>query len=277
MSLSGVSLFDGDHRAHHEGFQHTSGLVVNVRAFGAVGDGVTDDTAAIQDAIDYIVTNQQTTASGSLFFPSSSYKVTSTFDLTGLNTAFHFLGGNRAGGLNSHQMPPATRIDGRTITTGPVFYYDGNGSTANHHYERLSVLAGRTGWHYEHTADMHFTNCGGSVIEDGHADNAPVLMNNSFWGWFDYCAFTAPDGDKPSVILRGSSPVVNAQASGLMRFANCTFKSGGIAIEQNVNANEVGNVFILNSIVEDSEGQPLLDIIEGGTVDTAYPIIGIMV
>lgn len=43
----------------------------NVRSFGAVGDGVVDDTAAIQDAID-------ATAGQPLYFPSGKYKVTST-------------------------------------------------------------------------------------------------------------------------------------------------------------------------------------------------------
>lgn len=45
----------------------------NVKAFGAAGDGVADDTAAIQAAID---------ASNSVTFPSGTYKVLSTITLT---------------------------------------------------------------------------------------------------------------------------------------------------------------------------------------------------
>lgn len=44
---------------------------VSVKDFGAVGDGVTDDTAAIQAALD---------AGGSVFFPAKQYKVTSTLN-----------------------------------------------------------------------------------------------------------------------------------------------------------------------------------------------------
>lgn len=46
--------------------------IVSVKDFGAVGDGVTDDTAAIQAAIDYLAANN----GGHLYFPASVYLVT---------------------------------------------------------------------------------------------------------------------------------------------------------------------------------------------------------
>ena len=45
---------------------------INVRWFGATGDGVTNDTDAIQDAIDYCYTNN----SGEVFIPAGTYSVT---------------------------------------------------------------------------------------------------------------------------------------------------------------------------------------------------------
>jgi len=47
---------------------------VSVKDFGAVGDGVTDDTVAIQAAIDYI----ESINYGALFFPLGTYKLTDT-------------------------------------------------------------------------------------------------------------------------------------------------------------------------------------------------------
>lgn len=47
--------------------------VVNVKDFGAVGDGAHDDTAAIQAAIDYASTNAET-----VYIPCGKYKITST-------------------------------------------------------------------------------------------------------------------------------------------------------------------------------------------------------
>jgi len=49
--------------------------------YGAKGDGVTDDTAAIQAAIDY-VTN------GTVFFPAGQYKITSTLKISYNNVNF---------------------------------------------------------------------------------------------------------------------------------------------------------------------------------------------
>jgi hypothetical protein len=52
---------------------------VSVKDFGAVGDGVTDDTAAIQAAIDSNI--------GSLFFPAGRYKISSTLNILRDNVA----------------------------------------------------------------------------------------------------------------------------------------------------------------------------------------------
>ena len=51
------------------------GAVFNVRDYGAVGDGVNDDTAAIQAAIN------ATANLGTVFFPKGTYKITDTIDI----------------------------------------------------------------------------------------------------------------------------------------------------------------------------------------------------
>jgi len=62
---------------------------VSVKDFGATGDGVTDDTAAIQAAID---------ASESVYFPSGVYKIISTLNLP--NTTYRKLHGD---GFNAQE------------------------------------------------------------------------------------------------------------------------------------------------------------------------------
>lgn len=52
--------------------------VINVRDFGATGDGVTDDTAAIQAAIDSIDTAELTLTGGVVYIPRGEYIISST-------------------------------------------------------------------------------------------------------------------------------------------------------------------------------------------------------
>jgi hypothetical protein len=63
------------------------GAAVNVKDFGAVGDGVTDDTAGIQAAIDYAKTqinadNRYPLVTATVFFPAGQYKIASGSSLT---------------------------------------------------------------------------------------------------------------------------------------------------------------------------------------------------
>lgn len=55
--------------------------VVNVKSFGAVGDGKTDDTAAIQSALDSLKNG------GTLFIPSGEYITTDTIRINQINTS----------------------------------------------------------------------------------------------------------------------------------------------------------------------------------------------
>lgn len=63
------------------------GASANVLDFGAVGDGTTNDTSAIQAAI-----NSLSTSGGQLFFPQGTYKITST--LTLVNNVKYIAQGN---------------------------------------------------------------------------------------------------------------------------------------------------------------------------------------
>lgn len=64
--------------------------IVSVKDFGAVGDGVTDDTAAIQAALDWVDDSEQT-----LYFPAGDYVVTA-----GLTAKWCILQGDGAGASN---------------------------------------------------------------------------------------------------------------------------------------------------------------------------------
>lgn len=79
----------------------------NVKTYGAVGDGVTDDTSAVQDAVDAAIVD-----GGCVYFPTGTYKLTSEIDVDGIctilgedrsSTILKFYGCNGLD-LNYHQI-----------------------------------------------------------------------------------------------------------------------------------------------------------------------------
>lgn len=54
-------------------------LVLNVKDFGAIGDGVADDTTAVNAAV--LVAKNATNKGGTIYFPAGTYNITSTINL----------------------------------------------------------------------------------------------------------------------------------------------------------------------------------------------------
>lgn len=129
------------------------GAVVNVKDFGATGDGVTDDTAAIQAALDYVASLGGSgivpfrRSGGTLFFPNGTYKTTAPLEplpgvynivgtgrfknypqvftpsATGLPTIMPVHSGRNAMTLYSNNDQVSMRIFGltfATLETGPM-------------------------------------------------------------------------------------------------------------------------------------------------------------
>jgi hypothetical protein len=83
--------------------------------YGVAGDGTTDDTAALQDIIDYVQTLQHRPK---IVFPARKYKTTSTLTITGNNVSLFGLG-----------APSVGRGDDSSNTTrGPCIRYYGSGT-----------------------------------------------------------------------------------------------------------------------------------------------------
>lgn len=122
------------------------GAVANVRDFGAKGDGVADDTAAIQAAIDSV------NKLGTVFFPKGTYKITDTLNIvysTDLWQAVNLLGvGN------------ASKIDWRGGNGKAMIYargISGVGWYSKQYIEKLQLCGNAfTGDPYSNVAAIQF-------------------------------------------------------------------------------------------------------------------------
>lgn len=135
------------------------GDVVNVRDFGAVGDGVTDDTAAIQVAIE---------KSGCIYFPKGTYIISETLRIPS-NTVLQGAGM----GITIIEMSPAAPADYHTITNKQALI-EGR-YTPNQYTTETRVVDGVT---YE----LRNITVPGSATDDAYDKNIGVfdltLRNN---------------------------------------------------------------------------------------------------
>ena len=88
----------------------SSSLVYNVKAYGAVGDGTTDDTVAIQAALTAAVT----AGGGIVYLPAAIYKVTNTLLI---GSYVHVVGAGRGATII---RSPAGAYTGKVVNSGTI-------------------------------------------------------------------------------------------------------------------------------------------------------------
>lgn len=162
-----------------------TGAPVNVKDFGATGDGTTDDTAAIQLAITYVYSFSNAISTGTapaLYFPSGTYLMSSTITMG--NTGFQY-------------------------TLSPYFFGDGTGTiikvtatNVNPFFWRGPVL-GQPGAGNQAAGptieNMSFVGPGSSVATSSsiglnfNTVQGPRLINTSCSGWYTGESYTDTD------------------------------------------------------------------------------------
>lgn len=81
----------------------------------AVGDGVTDDTAALQGALNFAVSDPAYSTTGTIYIPTGTYKVTGTLWVWG-GQSIHVYGAD----------PTTTTISWAGVSGGSVFHFNGS-------------------------------------------------------------------------------------------------------------------------------------------------------
>jgi len=110
-------------------------LPVNVKDFGATGDGVTDDTAAIQAAIDSLTISlpSQNRSGGTVFFPVGNYKISSITVGSGVSIVGSGTKSTRLFSVGAATMinyaVPADTNQPRNLISGILF--DGGGTSGS--------------------------------------------------------------------------------------------------------------------------------------------------
>jgi hypothetical protein len=242
---------------------------VDVTAFGAKGDGVTDDTAAIQAAITFVCNGHLTNlGGGSIFFPPGLYLVSqpqlpSTAPVFQLPCGgLHFLGGNGSGfatGAAQFNRAPQVRILVSGVGSSPnaaaVFAMNGPTSSTNT-FENLTINSHNQAISIYTSSENVLHNVCLTTATSGQTDNVPLKITNTFWFYMEGGCLQAGSGSLPLALFTGETPLgTEAPLVGLTYFTGVQGVGSGFQYIQRVNTQGSGpGNFVFRDIpaIEDS-------------------------
>ena len=191
---------------------------VSVKDFGAVGDGVTDDTTAIQAAIDAVAAVSFTgVGSKIVFFPQGTYKITSTLLVAGSHIILQ--GEGIVSSLIVNYSASATAIKFAFNPEATRMY--GNGIERMRVMVNANLDSNATGIEVIHCDHFRMQDC----IVENHLIN--LLVNGCTVGSVTNCTFftgqyfaVSPKVGSRSVVLKNYLPATDQIAN--FKFIGCT-------------------------------------------------------
>jgi hypothetical protein len=193
---------------------------VSVKDYGAVGDGSTDDTDAIQDAIDAVCAE-----GGSVFFPAGLYKVTDEITVSSLYPVHLFgcssgqiyngtvanaglvIGGNIAGSMILYTAPDSgTRAAHGGGSVRHLSFFDATSNAVPGTYTCTAALE-LNDFATSTVQDCTFSGINGSAIKGEFVVMTRIVGNN-----IRYCGATS----KPAVYFPSTSSSFPAQSLSIL-------------------------------------------------------------
>ena len=246
---------------------------IDVTAYGAKGDNVTDDTVAIQAAIN-AACQAWPAGGGGIFFPPGSYRVSQpqtpstapVFNIPTTCGGLYFYGGDVSNRFQWQQLgsAPMSVINvsaGTQPNAAPVFLLEGGQGTAtqcgiNTTFENLSINGYNEAVAVYGATSIHFKNaCLGNNGTTGLADNTPLKLTNTFEDFFTGgCLIANGSTSTPIIEMTGETPLSgDPSLDGLIYISDVLAAGGGVQYIQRVGASgTVGNFVFRNIVLEDS-------------------------
>jgi hypothetical protein len=226
--------------------------IVSVKDFGAVGDGATNDTVAIQNAINYVAGLPQVPSKPTIYFPAGRYLITNTLQLAAdislqgeprdIGYSFAF--------THSSEIIAGTAMDAMIDVTGSNIYVGNLGlygnALANYALKSIGNFGRMSSNTFENLAitlcqktGIYLQNCGLTKIRFCQISNCLECgIDGQGWGDVDI------DGCFINTINLNSTSTVNAPSS-------ATVFGVGIRLRRDsVSGGQSGNINIRGGKIE---------------------------